>query len=234
VLQRVKQARTLRVLFVGNSYSFQIPKVFEKLAISEGKRIKVSQVTKGGWTLKKHAKSQETLQTISKGKWDIVVLQEQSQIPAFSEEQRNKQMNPSAKTLADAVRSAGGIPVFFLTWGRRDGDKQNASMFPNDTYESMQNRLIEGYQTAAQYAGGIYVVPVGKAWATLRKSGKDKGLYTKDGSHPDKRGIYLGACTFYSAFYNESIKKPAHNIKGASAIINVVRPTCSGGSKIKN
>lgn len=216
--RRVKQAETLRVLFVGNSYSFQIPKVFEKLAKTEGKRIEVSQMTKGGWTLEKHAASQETLGKISKGKWDVVVLQEQSMIPAFPEEQRNPQMNPPAKKLADAVRTAGAVPVFFLTWGRRDGDKQNAAVFPNDTYAAMQKRLFAGYRSAARQAGDAYVVPVGVVWAMLRLVKNDEGLYANDGSHPAPRGNYLAACVFFSAFYNETVEEPAREIEDAAGI----------------
>jgi len=78
LVTRVKQAETLRVLFVGNSYSFKIPKQFGQLARAEGRKLEVAQVTKGGWTLAKHAASEDTLQQIAHGKWDIVVLQEQS------------------------------------------------------------------------------------------------------------------------------------------------------------
>jgi len=218
LVRRVKHANPLRVLFVGNSYSFKIPKVFEKLAKSEGKKIVVGQVTRGGWTLAKHAASQETLGRISGGNWDVVVLQEQSMLPAFPAGQRNQQMNPPAKKLVDAVRSSGAIPVFFLTWGRRDGDKINAAVFPNDTYAAMQKRLITGYQAAAQYAGGVHIIPVGKVWSALRRVGKDKGLYAADGSHPASRGNYLGACVFYVAFYNQPVRRPSRRIMGAAEI----------------
>ncbi len=218
LVNRVKQAKTLRVLFVGNSYSFEIPKVFEKLAKSEGKRIAVDQVTKGGWTLEKHAASEATLEKISGGKWDVVVLQEQSLVPSFPEEQRSRQMDAPAGKLAEAVREANAIPVFFLTWGRKDGDKQNAGVFPDDTYAAMQKRLVAGYKMAAKQAGGAHVVPVGEVWSAIRRAGKDQGLYAKDGSHPAKRGVYLGACVFYSDFYDETIQKKARDIEDADII----------------
>jgi hypothetical protein len=218
LVDRVKKAKTLRVLFVGNSYSFKIPKVFESIAKAEGKSITVEQVTKGGWTLKKHSNAQATLDKIAKGKWDVVVLQEQSQLPATPEPQRSKHMYPAAKKLADAIRAADAIPVFFLTWGRKDGDKRNAAAFPNDTYSAMQKRLIAGYKNAAKQAGGAYVVPVGGVWAKLRQVKKDEGLYSKDGSHPAKRGNYLGACVFYSALYNEEVKKADGSVKNSDAI----------------
>ncbi|MCP5537057.1 MAG: hypothetical protein H7A51_12630 [Akkermansiaceae bacterium] len=218
LIARVQAAETLRVLFVGNSYSFQIPKAFENLAKAEGKKIHVEQVTKGGWTLAKHASAQATLDKIARGKWDVVVLQEQSQLPAFQEPQRSQQMDAPARQLADAVRTADAIPVFFLTWGRKDGDRQNAAVFPDDTYEAMQKRLASGYRKTAAHAGGAYVVPVGEAWSMLHQMKKDDGLYAADGSHPAKRGNYLGACVFYSSLYDAKVTQSARDIPDAETI----------------
>lgn len=219
VIRRMAQAKVPRVLFLGNSYSFHCPKVFEKIAQSEGEKITVEQVTKGGWTLAKHAASQETLDKIKNGKWDVVVLQEQSQVPSFPEGQRSAQMYPAAKTLADAIRKAGAIPVMFVTWGRRDGDKQNAAQFPNDTFTAMQKRLTEGYQNAAKHSGGIHLIPVGPAWAKVREASLPKKLYANDGSHPAKQGNYLAACVFYSSLYNAEVKQPDKKMPDASKII---------------
>lgn len=209
LVTRVKQAETLRVLFVGNSYSFKIPKQFGQLARAEGQKLEVAQVTKGGWTLAKHAASKETLNQIAQGKWDIVVLQEQSQIPSLPENQRVKMMDPAAKALASAVRKAKAIPVFFMTWGRKDGDKKNAQHFPDDTYTAMQNRLCQGYHKAATQADGAYIVPVGEVWSAVRAASKDALLYAKDGSHPGVGGNYLGACVFYCAFYDQAVTSAA-------------------------
>ena len=124
----------LRVLFIGNSYSFQVPKVFGKLAESEGKKVTVDQVTKGGWTLKKHAEAEATRKKIAGAEWDFVVLQEQSQIPSFPDAQ--KRMGEPVKTLAELAKKSGAKLVFFETWGRRDGDTRNRK---DDTFAAMQN-----------------------------------------------------------------------------------------------
>jgi len=215
LVERVKKAPTLRVLFIGNSYSFHIPKQFEKLAHGEGRKIEVKQVTKGGWTLEKHAASKVTMDKIANGHWDVVVLQEQSQIPSFLEDQRKKLMDPAVRTLVMAIRKANAIPVFFQTWGRKNGDKENAKTFPQDTYQAMQKRLIQGYDKAAGVGGGAWVVPVGQVWSKVRASQNDKELYAKDGSHPAAAGNYLGACVFYVSFYDTLVKKPSQKIEGA-------------------
>lgn len=207
LVARVAEAKPARILFVGNSYSFQVPKKFEEVATREGRKVLVEQVTKGGWTLAKHAASDKTLEMIRSGKWDVVVLQEQSQIPAFPKGQRDEVMLPAAKTLVEEVRKAGAIPVFFVTWGRRDGDRKNAEMFPDDTMEAMQKRLTTGYREAAEAAGGVAMVPVGPTWVRAKAEDLADGLFSKDGSHPAADGVYLTACVFYATFYDAGVRK---------------------------
>lgn len=205
--KRVEESKPARVLFVGNSYSFKVPQAFAKLAKEEGREVVVEQVTKGGWTLAKHAKADATLARIRDGRWDVVVLQEQSQTPAFPKAQREKGMIPATKALVAEIRKAGAVPAMFVTWGRRDGDKQNAKIFPDDTMEAMQKRLNTGYAEAAAGAGGVALVPVGSTWLKAKKAGKLDGLFSKDGSHPAKSGVYLSACVFYVTFFDADIRK---------------------------
>ena len=207
LVTRMTEANPARVLFVGNSYSFQIPRKFAEVATGEGRKVVVEQVTKGGWTLARHSKAEATLRKIREGNWDVVVFQEQSQTPAIGRSQRERGMIPAAKVLAGEVRKAGAIPVFFVTWGRRDGDKQNAAVFPDDTMKAMQERLLTGYREAAKAAGGVAMVPVGPAWQRAKKDGLLDGLFSKDGSHPAPGGVYLGACVFYTTLYNTPVRK---------------------------
>ena len=189
-----------RILFVGDSYSFKVPGVLAKMVRERGKTVVVEQVTRGGWTLRKHAESEETLKKIREGKWDVIVLQEQSQMPSFGKKARERDLNPFAKKLAEEARKSGAQPVFFLTWGRRDGDQRNN---PEDTYAGMQSRLDTGYREAAASAGAALVVPVGKAWAREMKAGRGKGLYAKDGSHPSAEGVRLSAKVFVEFFFGK-------------------------------
>jgi len=216
--KRVHSADTLRVLFIGNSYSFKIPKQFAKIAKAEGKKVEVEQSTRGGWTLKRHSHSDKTLGKIREGKWDIVVLQEQSQIPSLPEDVRQKNMKAAAQKLVEEVRKVGAVPVFFLTWGRKVGDRDHAKIFPNDTYQAMQKRLNHGYAAASQETGGVWVVPVGQVWSSVRAAKFAGDLYAKDGSHPSVLGNYLGGCVFYASFYNEPVKKAGSKPPGAKKL----------------
>ena len=201
--RRLAMAAEPRILFVGNSYSFKVPGALAQLAQEGRPGVVVERVTRGGWTLRKHAGSKETLARIRGGKWDVVVLQEQSQLPSFSREQRGEQMIPHAKNLVEEIRRAGAVPVFFQTWGRRNGDLQNAGAFPDDTFAKMQARLIVGYREVAEAAGGVLVVPVGEAWAEEMKAGNGKRLYARDGSHPSAAGVLHSARIFYRFFFGE-------------------------------
>ena len=184
-----------------SSYSFKVPGVLARIIRATGRSITVEGVTRGGWTLEQHARSEKTLARIREGKWDVVVLQEQSQRPSFSKAQRSKEMMPYVRALAAEIRKVGAFPGFFQTWGRRDGDRSNRKIFPDDTFEKMQGRLVTGYNEAAVVAGYAPVVPVGEAWAMEVSKGRGKRLFSKDGSHPSTVGVELSARIFHDFFF---------------------------------
>jgi hypothetical protein len=197
LLTRVSSKPILAVLFVGNSYSFGLPKAFSLLATSHGKQVRCGHSTFGGWTLEQHADSDSTLKKIREGHWDIIVFQEQSEIPAMEPEKRALLMFPPLKKLAHEARTHGAIPVLFQTWGRRDGDAQRTS----DTFLTMNQRLREGYHTASKNANGLVVVPVGDAWEREFTAGQGSVLFSEDGSHPSDLGNELIAQAFYQCFW---------------------------------
>lgn len=57
----------LRVLFIGNSYTYvnDLPNVFARLAKSGGHRVEAAMAAEGGWTLANHADSARTNDTIT-------------------------------------------------------------------------------------------------------------------------------------------------------------------------
>ena len=114
-----------------------------------------------------------------------------------------REMNPHVRILVTEIRKAGALPVFFQTWGRRDGDRGNKKNYPDDTFEKMQKRLITGYQEAAVVAGHALIVPVGEAWAVEVSKGRGKRLFAKDGSHPSAVGVELSARVFNDFFFGD-------------------------------
>jgi hypothetical protein len=197
LMARVKSKPNLAVLFVGNSYSFGVPKAFSKLATVHNKQVRCGHSTFGGWTLKQHAANESTLNKIRKGHWDIVVFQEQSEIPAMSPGKRARLMFPPLRKLAQEARSHGAIPVLYQTWGRRDGDANRK----HDNFLAMNQRLREGYQAAAKDAGGLVVIPVGDAWEREIYATTGRELFITDGSHPNAFGDEVTAEVFYQFFW---------------------------------
>ena len=189
-----------RVLFIGNSYTYgnDMPEMFAGLARSGGHDVEVGMVAEGGWRLSDHAQSMETLDKLKSSRWTFVVLQEQSQIPA-SPAYRNRDMYPAARQLVLDIREIGATPIFFLTWGHREGWPERRL---ND-YQSMQMQLQEGYETIAQELD-VIIAPVGLAWQAAVQENPQLNLWRDDGRHPRKQGSYLAACVFYATIFQES------------------------------
>jgi len=188
------------VLFIGNSYTYvnDLPGMFVKLARSGGHAIDASMIAEGGWTLADHLKSTKTLEKIKSQKWDYVVLQEQSQIPA-SIEAREAGMFPSARMLSELIIAGGGRPIFFQTWGHRDGWPEMGL----NGYEDMQNSLDQVYREIARQLN-LPIAPVGDGWQLAMRQNPQLVLWQEDGSHPTEQGSYLSACVFYAAIFNQS------------------------------
>ncbi len=198
LVEQVRSRGKLSVLFVGNSYSFGVPKAFSKLAGERGRRVRTGHSTYGGWTLAQHVEHAATLTKI-RGGWDIVVIQEQSRIPSLPASKRDSAMFPPLRALVDEVRQQGAVPLLYQTWGRRDGDE----FVKGDDFYAMNARLRSGYLAAAKASGGVVVAPVGDAWENEFKAGRGDRLFTDDGSHPSAAGDLLTAAVFYEILFGE-------------------------------
>lgn len=194
---RIRRTPEPAVLFVGNSYSFGVPGEFKKIAAAHGKNLRIGHSTYGGWSLEDHAENPATLKKIREGRWDVIVFQEHSEIPALPPRKRAATMFPPLKKLVTEARRHGSIPVLYQTWGRRDGDKKRS----HDNFHAMTRRLRTGYHTAASQAGGLVVVPVGDAWEREFSAGRGAELFMEDGSHPSPKANVLTAGVFYETLF---------------------------------
>jgi hypothetical protein len=190
----------LRVLFIGNSYTYvnDLPGMFAGLGRSGGHRVETGMAAKGGWTLSAHAGSSETLDKLKWSKWDFVVLQEQSQVPSV-EQYRVGSMYPAARSLVRQIKATGAAPVFFLTWAHREGWPKNGL----NGYESMQLQIERGYLAIGQELH-VVVAPIGYAWLMARRHHPHLDLWQRDGSHPKEQGTYLAASVFYATLFRQS------------------------------
>ena len=194
-------AQSIDVLFIGNSYTGvnDLPQLFLSVATSTGDQVTVSSNTPGGSTFQQHCTNQSATY-IQQGGWEFVVLQEQSQLPAFPLNQVQTSCFPYAAQLNDLIElhNPCAETVFYMTWGRKYGDQDNAPNYPPiGTYEGMDSLLFERYMYMTEVNDAI-VSPVGRVWRYLRNNHPEIELYSSDNSHPSLEGSYAAACSFYT------------------------------------
>lgn len=201
-ISSIAQNQSVMILFVGNSYTYvnNLPKMLSDVANSTNDTIIYDSSTPGGHTLQAHSTNSATLSKIAQANWDYVVLQDQSQRPSFPDAQVQVEVFPYARTLDSLINVADSCTetVFYMTWGRENGDASNCGFWPPVcTYEGMDSLLNLRYRQLADTNNAL-VSPVGAVWNYIRVNHPTIDLYSSDGSHPSVRGTYAAACTFYS------------------------------------
>jgi len=124
-------AQAKRALFLGNSYTTynSLANLTVDVSASAGFELEVASNTPGGATLEGHSTNTNSLGLIQQGNWDFVVLQEQSQRPSFPYTQVQEDVFPYATTLNDLILASNECAetVFYMTWGRENGDDSNCA-----------------------------------------------------------------------------------------------------------
>mgnify|MGYP001379470318 FL=1 len=201
-------AQQKHALFLGNSYTGvnSLPQLIKSVALSFEDTLVTDQNIPGGYQFIQHSTNTTSLAKINSRNWDFVILQEQSQKPSFSPAQVATDVYPYAAQLNNAIKANYSCTetVFYMTWGRKNGDASNCASYPPIcTYPGMQQRLRESYMEMANNNNAT-VSPVGVAWKTVRDSFPLIELYSPDESHPSIHGSYLAACVFYATMYQKS------------------------------
>lgn len=193
----------LSVLFVGNSYTYyhDMPtQIFDQIARAAGYEPNVISVTCGGYSLEQHADPQNTyglkvasyLLPKNINMFDFVVMQEQSQRPAYN---NRAPFYDAVRTISAKAQAINAKPILYSTWGRRSDSKDLKSM--GLTNESMTWRLAAGY-TAIGEELNIPVGHVGLAFYEVYTGNSGIELYDDDATHPSYAGSYLAAMTLFS------------------------------------
>lgn len=179
-----QESDTLKVLFVGNSYTYfwNLPQTVSALAASQGVPIKTRKSNLGGATLKEHWEGERNLKTrtvIEEGQWDVVILQNHSKSTLETYEEF---MDYGKKFIA-MVKDRQAAPLLYMTWAR-------------EFNPLMQEKISEGYRTLARETDAD-LAAVGEVWKKARELRPDLNLFDPDGSHPSTIGTYLTACVFF-------------------------------------
>ena len=202
------QQQIKKVLFIGNSYTYvnDLPLLLSNAAQSAGDSVIYDSNCIGGSTLQLHSTNSTTLQKIAQGDFDFVVLQEQSQLPSFPISQVQSSVYPYAQQLDSLINDANSCTetVFYMTWGRKNGDASNCPNWPPVcTYSGMDSLLRLRYMQMANDNNAI-ISPVGAVWRHIRNNYPNIELYNADESHPSLEGSYAAACTFYSILFRKN------------------------------
>jgi len=209
------QGQTKKVLFIGNSYTLtnNMPQITANIASSAGNQLIFSSSAIPSYSLQQHFLNTGTMGLIRQGGWDYVVLQEHSQYPSEPLSWVESNVYPYARNLDQEINTYNKNveTMFYMTWGRKDGDASRCSRLPQVcTYIGMDNLTSERYMYMAQSNQAV-VSPVGAVWRYIRVNYPTIELYDADGSHPSAAGSYAAACCFYTAVFRKDPTLATYN-----------------------
>lgn len=221
------------ILFIGNSYTYfnDMPvALFQKIAESAGCDVQVTSITKGGWTLEKHADNADECgkavdAALRENRYDYVVLQEQSTRPASDPEK----FYAAVRALTEKIRVNGAVPILYATWGRKSGSKVLAEH--GWTNESMTEKLAAAYQTIGNELS-IAVAHAGRAFYDVNTHhGETIDLYSADLSHPSVAGSYLAALTVFAAIFHCDPTTVPYNGELSQEIARVLKAAAKAANR---
>lgn len=200
VAQASPPRQTIKVMFVGSSYTFvnNLGDIVAAIAASEPEGPIIEPTLApyaGGSSLQTHLDNGSTRKLLASQKWDYVVLQETS-LYGGSETNGTPVIGKpptayfnSVRTWVPLLRAAGAKPILEMTWGRR---------LPRpDGPSAMQKDVAEAVYTIGKEMG-VNVAPVGLAFEEARRRLVTLELHTYDGSHPSAAGSYLAGLVIYA------------------------------------
>ncbi|MFM7911187.1 MAG: PKD domain-containing protein [Bacteroidota bacterium] len=198
---------TIRVLFLGNSYTSvnNLPQLVQGLSVSSGRTMIMDSNMPGGMTVSGHVNDAASINKISQGNWNYVIIQEQSQIPTI-DYYRYNDMYPAIadiKALVEQFSPCAKL-ITYMTWGRRYGGQQ---CDPSNTHCSpvfvdfnhMQDSLTSAY-TGISNQLQIQCAPVGVVWQHILND-TNLVLHSSDNSHPNLDGSYAAALTMFATIW---------------------------------
>jgi hypothetical protein len=199
------QNKTRKVLFLGNSYTYfnDLPQMIAELAASAGDTLLYDSHSIGGYTLTDHFASATSLNKILADDWDYIVLQEQSQRPAFIIPSAFMNGFSDLNSYIRANKPCAQI-TSFMTWGYKNGDLQNCASNPGVcTYDGMQQLVTDRYMAMSELYDAE-VTAVGVVWKYIKQNHPTINLYQADESHPTVAGSYVAACSFYASLFRKN------------------------------
>mgnify|MGYP002713029586 CR=1 FL=1 len=238
--REIEQPVDTRMLFIGNSFTDynELDQLVANLVGDVNQNDVYGQrVAPGGFRLIDHFEtveaSEETMLrrllvsgTAQARDWDLIVMQEQSQLPALGGEHM-----AGSPYIQQYAGQTSDTQMLMMTWGYADGDSMNPNRFA--TFLQMQGYLVQGYDDlAAQmsaYGNKVYIAPAGLGFLAvyndLQAIGQDplaadslfRQLYVADGKHPSLQGSYLAAAIVAASYTGKSMESASWKPRGLDA-----------------
>jgi len=198
---------SLKVLFVGNSYTYYnqgVDYVLKEMMLADNPEgtFVTDRLAEGGYTLEDHAATLALGNKLNEEGWDVVVLQEQSTRPITNTDV----FYAGARKIDSMINLADAETCFYMTWARSDDP---GMMVP-----------LEAAYVAIATELSSQLAPVGKAWEYTLANYPTIVLQQSDKSHPTNAGTYLTACIFYIVLYGEN---PVGNVFTYTGITDETR-----------
>ena len=181
---------TLKVLFVGNSYTYfeNLTQIVSIISDSTKTKLITKKSTVGGVSLRQHwlgLKGLKTKEKIKKGNFDIVVIQGHS----MSTIKMPDSISKYAKLFCDYIKTNNAKPYLYQTWAR-------------EKVPQFQEAITRVYEDIS-INNNVSLVPVGEAWKLAKQLRPEIKLFSPDGSHPSRQGTFLTACVFIGSILRE-------------------------------
>ncbi len=207
----VEEKETVRVLFVGNSFTrsggTDIGEMLEKIADSQGEILEADVIVNPGFYLTYYtnqdighfAYHHELINALRDNQYDYVVLQESS----FGSIENIVGMSEAVNKIKNYVQyyQADAKVLLYLTHPYADGT--TVEINGEDVSLSKKDRL-KYTQVGYTYVGkemDIKVVPAGVAFFRSYTAFPNISWYKSDNKHPAHSAFYAMACSFYREIY---------------------------------
>lgn len=206
-----------KVLIIGNSYTFcnDLPNSLMALSKETKYPLDVESYTAGAMSLRgfldspEHAKAR---QLVESGKYDWIILQDQSQTPYYKPEETLD----SVERWTRIAKTGKAKVLLFMTWAHASADSGKVKPLVD-----MQEKTSAVYCQAA-VANKVKVAPVGEAWARWYRKDGSKPLHVNDMSHPNPMGTYLAACVIHGSISGKALKGIPGTLKlGRQVVLRV-------------
>ncbi len=209
-LLSVSAQDSIRILFIGNSYTFgntgittpELPLRLKEMGHLYGKTILTDFAGAGGVTLERQWKSGKAVNKINSGKYDYVVIQEHS----LGTIHNSPNFEKYARKFSDLISENNSKLVFYMTWARQ----YRPSMIDTISYE---------YLKIAEELNAL-VAPCGFAWDMAGSQYPAIPLYWSDNSHPRPEGVLLNTFVFYNTLFGDIPLEPLYRFQFKDSVIS--------------